>query len=402
MILQALPDPLPRPDAMPAPDLSVRVHERLDTVADAWRRLEGETHVSLHQGFDWCKAWLCTHPAPVLIVEGLRGSETVFILPLEIVSRQGVRTARFIASPFSNINTGLFAAELGVLDPERLQSALRAALAGRTDLLSLTNMPLHWRGRLHPFSALDPFANQNHAFQMPLFPSFEDTLRQVNAKRRRKKFRVQQRRLEEIGGYEIHSPHTTTEQHALLEEFFRQKAERFRAHGLPDVFREKAVQDFFHALLDAPGTEEDYPLRLHGLRLKGENDGVVLAVAGLSRKGDHVICQFGSIRDDLFPETSPGEFLFWHLIEQACATGAALFDFGIGDQAYKRSWCTVETVQYDVLLPVSAKGRVAAAAHRGTVRLKAAIKQNRRLYALIQRMRSGPAKPAAEPAENSD
>ncbi len=387
MTLQALPEAVPHPDRALSEGLSVVVHEGLAPAEQAWRRLEQNPLASLHNGFDWSRTWLAANPSPVLVVEGRLGGKPIFLLPLEISKTPLGKNARFIAGDYSNINTGLFAPHLGLIDPRALLAALKPALRSRVDLISLENMPLRWRDTLHPLSLLDRTENQNHAFQMPLLSSFEETLKQVNAKRRRKKYRLQLKKLEEIGGYEIFEPATPPERHALLDEFFRQKAERFQAQGLPDVFREKPVQAFFHALLDLPETETQYALRLLALRLKGAHEGTVLAVAGLSRKGDHVICQFGSIREDLFPETSPGEFLFWHMIEACCATGAALFDFGIGDQLYKRSWCTVETVQYDLLLPLTLRGRLAASTHRAKVRLKAAIKENKAVYGFIQRLR---------------
>ncbi|MGG2477965.1 cellulose biosynthesis protein CelD, partial [Rhizobium sp. BR5] len=65
---------------------------------------------------------------------------------------------------------------------------------GRADILALQNIPLIWRGRINPLSHLASVENQNPAFQLPLLDSFENTLRQVNGKRRRKKFRIQSRR----------------------------------------------------------------------------------------------------------------------------------------------------------------------------------------------------------------
>lgn len=399
MTLQALPAARPAADHALSQGVSVVVHDRLEPAEALWRRLEESDLASLHNGYDWCRTWLAANPAPVLIVEGRQHGRPIFLLPLEIAGGALGRTARFIASPYSNINTGLFEPGLAPIASQALLAALKASLGARVDLLSLENVPLSWRGALHPFCLLDGTENQNHAFQMPLLGSFEETLKQVNAKRRRKKFRLQQKKLEEIGGYEIHTAETPGDRHALLDEFFRQKAERFQSQGLPDAFRDKPVQAFFHALLDLPATPSRFALRLHALRLKGAHAGTVLAIAGLSRKGDHVICQFGSIRDDLFPETSPGEFLFWHMIEDSCLAGAALFDFGIGDQLYKRSWCTVETVQYDLLLPLTVRGGIAAASHRAKVRLKAAIKRNRAVYGAIQRLRAEKKKaPEAAPA----
>ena len=66
----------------------------------------------------------------------------------------------------------------------------------------------------------------------------------------------------------------------------------------------------------------------------------------------------------------------------------SVVDFGIGNQTYKRSWCPVETVQYDLFLPISGMGHLAAMAQRGITRTKAAIKSNRKLYVFIQRMRA--------------
>lgn len=398
MTVQALATGLPSPPAQGAV-IEIVVHETIESVVPALRQLEADDHASLHDGADWCAAWLSTHPTKPLFLEGRIDGRTAFVLPLALSSRRGSWIARFVGSDYSNINTGLFDRSLSI-DPEALRQALTKALKGRADLLSLERMALQWRERISPFAYLPLTENQNRAFQVPLHATFEETLKQVNAKRRRKKFRLQQRRLEEAGGYEIVEPQTASERHALLDEFFRQKAERFRTQGLPDAFGAPSVKAFFHALLDTPASPDRYMLRLYGLRL-ATGDRPFLAVIGTSRKGDHIICQFGSIREDLLPEASPGEFLFWHVIEAACRDGAAIFDFGIGDQAYKRSWCTIETIQYDVLLPLSLQGHLAAGLHRLLIRIKAAIKANPALYGAIQKRRSAASKggDVADPAE---
>nr|WP_289851988.1 GNAT family N-acetyltransferase [Rhizobium sp. SSA_523] len=249
-------------------------------------------------------------------------------------------------------------------------------------------MPRVWRGRRHALSDLAGHEHANHSFQLPLLSSFEQTLAQVNAKRRRKKFRLQTRRMEEIGGYHYVTPADHAESHALLDLFFRQKAARFRAQGLPDAFAEAAVRQFFHGLLDGWPSGLDHPLMLRAIRLKAGDEDLVPAIAGLTRKGDHIICQFGSIDETIVPETSPGELLFWHMIEEGCRSEAALFDFGVGDQLYKRSWCPVETVLYDVVVPISRLGAMASLGHSAVTQAKARIKRHPLAYRLVQRLRS--------------
>ena len=372
--------------------LTLKGHNSMAIVERDWRHLEADPRNSLHQGYDWCSAWVKTHGHPLAIVEGRIDGMLAFLLPLEIQRLHMVRCAQFIATRFTNFNSGLFSsvfrAKAAALPATEIAEALREALSDQADLISLCNIPLDWRGERHPLADLATVENQNHAFQLPLGADMEQTIAPLNAKRRRKKYRVQIRKLESAGGFEHVQARSAREKAQLLELFFVQKAARFKAFGLPNVFQAPETQAFFHMLLDLDRGGSDVPLELHAIRLKGEHDGKIAAIAGLSRKGDHVICQFGSIDDTLVPEASPGELLFWLVIERSCRNGAALFDFGVGDQDYKRSWCTQETVHHDILMPLTATGRLAALAQRSVTRTKAAIKGNAHLYGLLQRLRA--------------
>ena len=383
--------------AVSAP-LSLHLHERPEPLEPVWRALEAEDGLSLHQGYDWCRAWAESHGGRLLVIEGVSAGRTRLILPLEIVRLGPLRIARLLASDFSNINTGLYAPSLRALAASgELDAAFRQArslFARHFDLLLLDKVPLAWRGAQSPFAAFAGVVNQNAAFQLPLLADFEQTLAQLNAKRRRKKFRTSERRLSAIGGYEHIMAASGKEAADILETFFRQKAARFDAMGLPDVFRSEETRNFFRALAAMPATADAYPLRLHALRLKGENEGRILAIAGLSRKGDHVICQFGSIDETIAADASPGELLFYLAIRQLNGEGARLFDFGIGDQPYKRSWCTQETPQHDLFWAATGAGRAAAVLHRMKTGAKRFIKQNAKAYSFVQRLRSGRQKQA--------
>ncbi|WP_244474625.1 MULTISPECIES: GNAT family N-acetyltransferase [unclassified Rhizobium] len=374
------------------PRLSIAVHNDMKAVERVWRQLEADTWNSMHQAFDWCYAWVQTHDNPVAIVEGKIDGVLAFILPLEIESHTMVRTAQFIGSAFTNYNSGLFTADFrrraAHLPLSILSHQLALALNGRADIVRLTHVPLDWRGERHPFSDLSSVKNPNSAFQVRLGPDMEATIAPLNAKARRKKFRSQVRKLDAVGGFEHVRATSTSDKTALLDTFFRQKAARFAAQGLPNVFQAAETQAFFHMALEIDRGGNDVPLELHALRLKGEHAGKIAAIAGLSRKGDHVICQFGSIDDTLMPEASPGELLFWLMIERAALTGAAVFDFGIGDQDYKRRWCRNPTEHHDLMIAITPLGRLAEWLLKGMTRAKAGIKNNATLYSTLQRIRA--------------
>ncbi len=375
-----------------AAELDVVVLDRLEPLEDVWRQLDRDNLNSLHQAYDWCVSWTKAFGNQLSIVWGRLGEETAFILPVEINRFHGFRTARFVGADHSNINTGLFAARFAelatYLEPQRFAELMRRALVGHADLLLLQNIPLEWRGRRNPLTSLPMVQNQNHAYQLPLLDNMESTLQQVNAKGRRKKFRTQLKRLEALGGFDYVSGGTPEEQHRLLDRFFVQKSERFEALGLPDVFADSQTKAFLHGAIEINERGINIVgLEMHAIRLKGEHDGHIAALAGLSRKGDHIVCQFSAIDESVAPEASPGEFLFWQMIAGQHDKGVSLFDFGLGDQGYKRSWAPVETEHYDVVLPLSLRGRVGGLVHRAITRGKAFIKSRQKIYRMAQRAR---------------
>nr|WP_225165436.1 GNAT family N-acetyltransferase [Ensifer sp. IC4062] len=355
-----------------------------------WRALDENGQNSLHQSFDWCTAWRKTHRSQTLFVRAVRGQQTLFILPLEIDSGRFFRTGRLIGSDHSNLNTGLFPVDDATPSAEVVRvliCGIKRQLRGFADIVTLDRTPATWRGKAHPLAALPALQNANASFQLPLLGNIDRTLAQLNAKRRRRKMRISERRLAALGGYDYVVAREKSGAHALLETFFQQKAARFEAHGLPDVFQGAETRAFFHQLVECGQSANGQLLELNAIRLKGEHGDRILAIAGLSRKGDHVICQFGSIDEGIAADSSPGELLFYRIIERLCSEGVALFDFGIGDQPYKRSWCTIETPLRDIVLPVTLPGQLAARIHRGAVLAKRLIKANKASYAFVQRLR---------------
>jgi CelD/BcsL family acetyltransferase involved in cellulose biosynthesis len=372
-------------------NIAVSVSDCFGTVHQDWLRLQEEPSNSLHQSLEWCSAWHRTHRNPVVLVTGAQHGRTEFILPLEIVKTRFGRLARFIAAPYSNVNTGLFSrkfqqnANASIMAD--VSSQIACHLQGKADLVVLSNVPPSWRGTTSPFVFLPSVANQNQSFQLPLLKTFEETLGQINAKRRRKKYRTSLKRLEALGGYEHIIANTVDQRRLLMDLYFEQKSIRFKNQGLPDVFKPMETKAFFHELTRTEASGSDFALQLHALQIKG-SAGQIAAIAGLSRKGDHVICQFSSIDEKVAADASPGEFLFHLMVEHCNRQGVALFDFGIGEQSYKSSWCPVKTIQRDYLIPLSLTGHIAARYLACITFAKSSIKASPRFYAFIQRLRS--------------
>jgi CelD/BcsL family acetyltransferase involved in cellulose biosynthesis len=375
------------------PDIpEIVIHRHMEPIEARWRKLETLDINSLHQGFDWCRAWIDAYKRPILIVEGRRKDQTLFILPLEIVRGKLFTKAQFIGGDHSNINTGLVSEEFISEASDRMMADIAAQLRSKVsgaDCIVLGNMPASWRGHTLPFSRLPSVENQNHAFALEIKPTFVETLAQLNAKRRRKKYSVGHRRLEALGGYRHAVAETADEKRQMLDLFYKQKGLRLEQSGLPNVFSCPKTRKFFHSLAQLPQSETNFALKLHYLEMTGgDHKGSIPAIAGLSRQGDHVIVQFCSIGEDALLSASPGELLFHLMIEDYNSRNIKLFDFGIGDMPFKRSWCNIETIQINVALPLTSLGRLAVLKEEAATRLKSTIKQNPALYGFLQKIRS--------------
>ena len=137
---------------------------------------------------------------------------------------------------------------------------------------------------------------------------------------------------------------------------------------------------------------------LHGLDVAGK----LRAVTGSSRSGKRLICEFGAIAEDDLAFTSPGDFLFFDNIQEACELGFEVYDFSVGDEPYKRLWCDIEVQHFEVLAPLTLKGRALATTMRQGARAKAFIKNNPTVWKLTKMLRRKAAGQAAPTAAEDD
>lgn len=360
------------------------ITEDFDSLAGIWREMEALPTVSVHQTLAWTRAW--NRSADKTFVLDYSNGGNRILLPLEIKSAGFARIARPVGTNFSNLN-GVIAALDDGFDPEHFVGSLSHALEGEADMLLVDRTVLTWRGQDNPLAGLPKMKRINPSFQLELEPEMSATLAKLDCPKRMKMFRSNWRKLEAAGGWFYEEIADPVEASRMLSEFFAQKDMRFRAAGLPNVFRPPEVKAAFQKLVGSTADSTGHILRLHVLRL-GDRKGRPIAIAGISTKGDYAISQFGSVDETAVQGASPGEFLYHLLIERCCKTGFKVFDFGIGDQPYKRRWCNVETPQFDLVLVVHAAGSVFAHFNKAASETKRLIKERPQIYRAIQALRS--------------
>ncbi|WP_378942959.1 GNAT family N-acetyltransferase [Mesorhizobium sp. ANAO-SY3R2] len=336
----------------------------------------------------WVSGWLEATGSDAVVAMLTVQGRVVLALALEVCQEGPFRIARFLSGKHAN---GNFPASdkkwLATADAADVQKLIGAIKAARRDIdaVVLERLIGDFDGLPNPLLTLPSAPSPNIALAVDLDGGFEAVLGRTPGKKKRKRHRSQERKYDAVGGARRVVATTEAETNAMLDAFFAMKKQRFAAMGITDVFAPAEVRSFFRRLF-ADALKQDEPaFVLHGL----EADGRYRAVTGSSRAGSRLICEFGAIMDDDLAYISPGEYLFFDNISEACEQGFGIYDFSVGDEPYKRNWCDLEIRHADVLVPLSAKGRIYALGIKASSRIKAAIKGNHALWALVRRLRTG-------------
>ena len=346
------------------------------------------------QSPEWVAAWTAKAEADHILAVIFSGGRPMFALALEIVRTGPVRIARFMGGSHANGNFAaadpLWLATAGAMEMHALTAEIGRARPD-IDIVALERLLSDFDGLLNPLLSLPHYSSPNLSLAVRLDGGFEALLDRASGKRKRKKHRSQTRKFEAAGGFRRIEATSSAEVQRMLDAFFVMKEDRFRRAGIANVFGEAKVQAFFRALFTDALATSPPPFVLHGL----EVDGKLRAVTGSSRAGKRLICEFGAISEDEMAHASPGDFLFFDNIREACEQGFAIYDFSVGDEPYKRLWCDIEMRHMDVIVPLTLKGRALAVSMRLKARLKAFVKTSPLIWKLTKALRR---KAAGQPA----
>lgn len=346
------------------------------------------------QSAAWVQNWAAETRPDLLVATLSAEGKPVFSLALEVAARGPFRIARFMGGRHANGN--FVAADpnwLAKADIPALRSVLAAIAKARPDidLVALERLLPDLDGVANPLASLEHFSSPNLSLAVDLAGGFDALLSRASGKRKRKKHRSQIRKFEAVGSYRRIGARTPDEVGRLLDAFFEMKELRFRKMGIANVFGDAQVRGFFRALFRQALAEDKPSFVLHGLEVAGK----LRAITGSSRSGKRLICEFGAIAEDDLGHASPGDFLFFDNIQEACETGFEIYDFSVGDEPYKRLWCDIETQHFEVLVPLTVKGRMLALTLRQGARLKAFAKNSPTIWKLTKVLRR---KAAGQPA----
>ena len=350
-----------------------------------WRNARGQLSSSTTQDIAWVSTWSEKANADCIAVLAHFGETLHLVLSLEIVKHGPLTVARLCGGQHANENFPAMTETFGILAAHDATDALRLCVKTArpdVDVIELSRLIASLDGIANPFAGADSAQATDMALSLSIKDGFQAVLAVKNGSKKQKKIRQMARRMEERGPWNVRVVRDPDEIIKVLNCFYWLKAKRLAEKGIADVFGPEPVRAFFNAVFLKAAGEPEPEFELHLL----EVDGAHVAISGCTVRGKRFNVEFGAI-SDTDANLSPGDFLYFHLIEDVCKRGFETFSFGTGDEPYKRSWCDTETAQYSVYLPLTLKGRIGAGLDRAKLAVKRAIKSNPKLFALAKRVR---------------
>jgi len=250
------------------------------------------------------------------------------------------------------------------------------------DALILKRMRQEFMGEPNPLLHLWHIESANLSFAKSL-----DRARQIKAPAstsRMGRHRKIQRKLKPIGEVKFFQAQTRDEVDRLFDGFLKWKSEQLEQRGIANSFGSEEVQSNFRKLFQSALDEEVPSYLLYGLEVAG----ILRAVNGYSRSKEGLLCDFLAYRNDELAPFALGEFLTYEAVALAVQGTDAVYDLGVGDARYKRSWCDLQRQQYEVHVGLSFKGKLLTLATMAAERAKRFIKRNKTAYTFLQKARA--------------
>lgn len=369
--------------------------ENLAAAETAWRLFEAKAATHVFQTFDWLSTWQRTAGdahgvTPVLMrVEDASG-HVFMLLPFGLVREGGLQKIVWLGGDTADYLGPLVAADwearLGTQSFSALWQEIRTALPAH-DLVELTKQPAtlptpDGAVTRNPFASLDVTLHPSGTHMTQLGADWEAYYKSKRSTSTRKRDRNRRNALSRQGALAFETPQTEDEIDASLDALFEQKNAFFAACGISSFLKKPGHTDFYREMAKAHG-----PSGLVDVCHLRVGDEIAATNWGAKFRGRYYYV-LGGFTTSPLAKQSPGSLFLLDLMERTAREGEAmLFDFSIGDEAYKNDWCEIHEPLYDLRAPGSLTGLLALMPMRFAAKAKRIIKQTPALWTLAQSLR---------------
>jgi CelD/BcsL family acetyltransferase involved in cellulose biosynthesis len=323
-----------------------------DQIKRVWMDLEMECHHYVFQCYDWLYHWQQTigddrSIQPVIVTVSHRG-KVVALFPMALRRALGARIIEFLGGEQSDYNAPLiinsYITEARMQDIwDHVQDVLPTH-----DIKLMLRIPQFLIKKENFLCSLLEARRVASSYGLTLPQSIEE-LNILIPKKIRSDSKRQTKRLTKQGYLSTIIAETDIEYKKLLEKMIEQKRHRYQLTGVRDVLADPIVQNFYKGLI--PNSESKFKIHLSGLIL---NETVLATHWGCLYKERFYFLM--PAYDEKWKKYSPGRLLLEELMNWSVKNNIKLFDFSIGSEKYKQTYCNQQLIIYEHVKLISLLG----------------------------------------------
>jgi CelD/BcsL family acetyltransferase involved in cellulose biosynthesis len=342
--------------------LRLHVSTEMKDIKPAWLALETYSCSTVYQSYVWCEAWMARvgkaqKVSPCIVSGENVFGEVMFIMPLQLATRWGVKFVEALTSPQGAYGCGLFKDTfVGRPGQEWFLEYLPDVIAAlpKHDVFRMANLPNTLMGMPNPLLSTRAFRAANQIHIMDLQPNYQLLLESRRSSDSRRSMRKRDTKLQSLGTLVFDLPVLPEDRLFTLEVMLAQQKDRLAEIGVHNVFN--AVEQQFILDLARVQTPEGYFLRPYRLMLNGK----ILAVMLGAFHHNTYWALISSLSAGEERKFSPGDFALRAMIQNLCESGVVKLDFSAGDTAYKFHWSDQQVPLYFIVRANSLIGLAAS------------------------------------------
>lgn len=320
----------------------IRLNKILDgEIRSCWKELQDDAVLSPYQLDNWLLTWSEiqseTKQNRHFFLCGYEGKKEVFLLPLLIETKLGVKICRWLGGKVQNVNGGLYNENwLRNCDQNTIKSIIKQIIdiVGRVDLFVFEKQPPEIGGASNPFLMIGrKYPHRDRLYTCKMADDFDAFERQKRSAGSRNRLRKKAKQLSESGGpVHVKRAADSVTLNKYLDAFFEQKAIAQKIGRLPNPFADDLIQKFLK-------TSSQLALnKTNGLHVYGLMAGERVCAVSMSIRNGPSNSGFASSYSEALKSYSPGKILEREILRLRHTEGVREFDFGLGDDVYKLEW----------------------------------------------------------------
>ena len=340
----------------------IKIHSRFDdALKHAWCDHEGVAELFGFQTHNWLKHWYGLIGKPIYgiqiqIVFLYHEGKIAAIFPLGIRTLATVRILEWLGGVQTDYHAPILSSNWTLSESEFVncwKEVLRYLPS--VDVVHLRRQPMMIGHLGNPFHKLDNLLCDGESFLLNLPESYETLCKRRAIKRVLSDSRRQRRRLADFGRVEFSINSGSQMSAPVVQELINMKRQRYKEQGSRDHLKRSSVQKFY----------EEFKTNI--------GDGGKVYVGTLKVNAEIVAAHWGMVYRNRFyyllpafkggkwKKFSVGRLLLENLLEWSINHGLSIFDFTIGAEEYKRTWCDSKVTLFQTVKGMSWKGEIYSA-----------------------------------------